>query len=146
MQARGLQEEWRANSTAAAERLPHSVALLSHPARAALVREFARAAACLVRHEGGAGAASLEGAGDLDALAASVISWPQTLSYDAAEHMPTGRETSLPGTLMRGVFIAREIGSVMIDTYDPRGPLDSSEIQDVVNDMYKYAPGPPDPL
>eukprot|EP00892_Ulva_mutabilis_P005564 jgi/Ulvmu1/337/UM001_0341.1 len=136
--AQRLHAAWRGGDAAAASlHLPHSIALLQHPARAALVREFAHAAACLLRQEGGPGAAALEGAGDLDALAASVISWPQTLGYDNPEHMPTGRETTLPGTLMRGVFIAREVGSVMIDTYDPRGPLDSMEVQDLVNDMYK---------
>lgn len=137
MQARMLHEAWRANATDVEQRLPHSVALLRHPTRAALAREFARASACLLRHQGGPGAAALQGAGDLDTLAASVLTWPQVMSYDTPERMPTGRETSLPRTVMRGVFIAREVGSVMIDTYDPRGPLDSMEIQDTVNDMYK---------
>lgn len=142
MQARALHDAWRANATDVAQRLPHSAALLSHPTRAALARTFAKAAACLLKHEGGPSAAALAAAGDLDALAASVVSWPQVLSYDTPERMPTGRETSLPGTLMRGVFIAREVGDVVIDTYDPRGPLDSMEIQDTINDMYRCAAKP----
>lgn len=139
VQARALHEAWRANATDVEQRLPHSAALLQHPTRTALARAFARAAACLLKHEGGGGAAEVAAVGDLDAVAASVVSWPQVLSYDTPEHMPTGRETSLPGTLARGVFIAREVGNVMIDMYDPRGPLDSMEVQDVVNDMYKCA-------
>lgn len=142
MQALQLHEAWRGSDAATAQRLPHSMALLRHPAHTAIALEFARAAACLLRQEGGPSAAALEDAGGLDALAASVVSWPQTLGYDTSEHMPTGRETSLPGSLMRGVFIAQEVGSVMIDTYDPRGPLDSMEVQDSINDMYKCAAEP----
>jgi hypothetical protein len=67
----------------------------------------------------------------------SVISWPQYLSYESAESMPTGREASTPGALMRGVFVAHANGSVILDLYDPRAPLDSEEVQDSLPELYR---------
>ena len=73
------------------------------------------------------------------ANAARVTVWPQVLSYASEELMPTGRESSLPNALMRGVYVAESIGQVQLVLYDPRSPLDAMEVQDALNAMYSCA-------
>lgn len=136
MQAMKLQAAWRSGNTTALA-YPHALALLNHPSRAAVARAFASAASCLLQRLGGPAAASPAAHVSAAEAADAVVSWPQYLSYEAAESMPTGREASTPGALMRGLFVAHANGSVILDFYDPRAPLDSEEVQDSVPDMYR---------
>ena len=70
-----------------------------------------------------------------------MVSWPQYLSYESAESMPTGRETSMPGALMRGIYVAHANGSVILELFDPRAPLDSQEVQDALPELYRCVLG-----
>lgn len=141
MQAIKIQAAWRSGNTSAVS-FPHALALLNHPSRAALARSFASASSCVLQRLGGPAAASPAAHVTPEEAPNSVVSWPQYLSYESAESMPTGRETSMPGALMRGVFVAHANGSVILDLYDPRAPLDSEEVQDSLPELYRCAPEP----
>lgn len=138
MQAVKLQAAWRSGNASALS-FPHALALLNHPSRAALAVQFASAASCLLQRLGGPAAASPAAHVSPEQAPDSVVSWPQHLSYESAESMPSGRESSMPGALMRGIFVAHANGSVILELYDPRAPLDSQEVQDALPELYRCA-------
>lgn len=138
MQAKELQAAWRAGNTSAAEQ-PHSLALLRHPARAAVARAFESAAGCLLARLSGAAAAAAAAQQSGGGAAAAALAWPQFLSYDSPVFMPTGRESSLPGALLRGLYVANTNGSVLVDLFDPRAPLETLEVQDSLPELYRCA-------
>lgn len=131
-----LQAAWRTGNTTGLD-FPHALALLNHPSRAALAQSFASTASCVLQRLGGPAKDSPAAHFTPEQATESVVTWPQYLSYESAESMPTGRETSMPGALMRGVFVAHANGSVIMDLFDPRAPLDSEEVQDTVPELYR---------
>jgi hypothetical protein len=71
--------------------------------------------------------------------AVSMMVTIQVLSYGDETSMPSGLESTLPGTVLRGVYVVSSPMGVDIVVYDPRGPLDAMEVQDAVPDMYRWA-------
>ena len=138
MQAVKLQTAWQTgNTSGVAGEFPHALALLNHPSRAALAQSFASIASCVLQRLGGPAKDSPAAHLTPQQATEYVVTWPQYLSYESAESMPTGRETSMPGALMRGVFVAHANGSVILDLFDPRAPLDSEEVQDTIPELYR---------
>lgn len=114
---------------------PGTELLRNTPSVQALSRKFLAQGACMLQRSGlGALAASVRGTAPAD-----VLTWPQVLSYESQPLMPTGREGSLPGALLRGVYAAQSSADVRLIIYDPRSPLDAMEVQDVLPDMYTCA-------
>ena len=63
----------------------------------------------------------------------------QVLSYSVESRMPTGRDSTLPETLLRGIYVVQSNTPVELALFDPRGPLDAMEVHDAIDDMYMCA-------
>ena len=114
---------------------PKYTHLLEHPHQQRIARTFIQQAACMLRRSGLAARAANAEATRPDRVPA----WPQVMSYGSEALMPSGRESTLPETLMRGIYVVDTNAEVEVVLYDPRGPLDAMEVQDAVSGMYRCA-------
>jgi hypothetical protein len=117
----------------AAKPYPQYFSLLERADTRALSRRFLQQGACMLYRSGFVAEAALANS----TLADGVTVWPQVLSYSTQELMPTGRESSLPDALLRGIYIVESSSEIQLILYDPRGPLDAMEVQDALPDMYR---------
>lgn len=114
---------------------PKYTHLLDHPHQQRIARTFIEQAACMLRRSG-----LPQRAAEASALAPNRVPvWPQVMSYGSEALMPSGRESTLAETLMRGIYVVDANAEVEVVLYDPRGPLDAMEVQDAVDGMYRCA-------